>query len=447
VKALHRQQSCELHVHVGGCLYAEDLLELGRQIYTEVDWSLFVNSYERAFGARPDPERLFREGLRSEKGRERFRRHYVYSQEDGGDFDRFQAKFGLLICLYRYWAQHLHREEEVLWRIVERHRREGLKYVEYRAMFGSDDPEHFLHFHRTNARVFQQASGRGFTARYLISLPRGAALAGYELVQRLFEEDPELIPSVVGLDFCFFEEGHPPEKLKPFFARLEKDNQQRPAPALEVAYHVGEVYFDKSLESAVRWCHQAALLGARRLGHAIALGLDPEVAIGRRPGAHEAEPVSERLAQIAYDLEHRRELEGFGVEVNRAELKREAEELRSRPLGERVRRPYTPARLEEVRRRQDFVLAELARLGVCIESCPTSNLRIGGVPSPAQHPLWRFLRSEVGLAIGADDPGVFDQSLAAELDWAAAHAGLGKGALARRRGDPRRFRFGQGRPS
>ncbi len=447
MKALHRQASCELHVHVGGCLYAEDLLELGREIYREVDWSLFANSYEQAFGMRPDPERLFREGLRSAKGRERFRQHYVYGQEDGGDFGRFQAKFDLLICLYRYWAQHLHREEEVLWRIVERHRREGVNYVEYRAMFGLDDPAHFLRFHRTNARVFQQACTPDFTARYLISIPRGAALAGYELVQRLFEENPELISAVVGLDFCFFEEGHPPEKLRSFFARLEADNQRRPAQALEVAYHVGEVFFDKSLESAVRWCHQAAQLGARRLGHAIALGLDPEVAIARRPGANELEPVSERLAQIAYDLEQARALEVVGVEVDRKALLRERAALQGRRPEEQVSRPYTPQRLEEVRRRQDLVLAELTRLGICIESCPTSNLRIGGVPSPAQHPLWRFLRAEVGLAIGADDPGVFDQPLAAELDWVAAHAGMGKRALAARLGDPRCFRFAQDRPS
>ena len=447
MKALQLPRGCELHVHVGGCLYAEDLLELGRDVYTEVDWSLFVRSYEEAFGVRPDPERLFREGLRSEKGRERFCRHYVYRQEDGGDFSRFQAKFDLLICLYRYWAQHLHREEEVLWRIVERHRREGLDYVEYRAMFPVDDPVRFLHFHRTNARVFQQACTRDFTARYLISLPRGAALAGYELVQQLLAEDPELIPSVVGLDFCFFEEGHPPEKLRSFFARLEADNQRRPAQALEVAYHVGEVYFDKSLESAARWCHQAAQLGARRLGHAIALGLDPEVSLARRPGAHEAEPVAERLAQITYDLEQARELEAFGVEVDRGRLEREQAELQGRAPVEMISRPYTVQRLEEVRRRQGFVLAELTRLGVCIESCPTSNLRIGGVPSPAQHPLWRFLRSEVGLAIGADDPGIFDMPLAAEVDWVATHAGMDEVALARRLGDPRRFKFGQGRPT
>jgi len=446
VKALHRQQVCELHVHVGGCLYAEDLLELGHQIYTEVDWSLFVNSYEKAFGVRPDPERLFREGLRSERGRERFRKHYVYREEDGGDFGRFQAKFDLLICLYRYWAQNLHREEEVLWRIAERHRCEGLDYVEYRAMFGLDDPERFLHFHRTNARVFQQVSRQGFSARYLISLPRGAALEGYALVRRLLAENPELVPTVVGLDFCFFEEGHPPEKLRPFFARLAADNQRHPEQTLQVAYHVGEVFFDKSLESAVRWCHQAALLGAKRLGHAIALGLDPEVAVGRRPKAHEEEPVSERLAQINYDLEHRKELEAFGVEVDRRGLERERVALQGQGTGERVSLPYSPERLEEVRRRQDYVLDQLTRLEVCIESCPTSNMRIGGVPTPAQHPLWRFLRSEVGLAIGADDPGVFDQPLAAEVEWVAAHADMGRRELARRLGDPRRFSFGWQRP-
>lgn len=441
---LRPQQTCELHVHVGGCLYAEDLLELGREIYAEVDWSLFVSSFETAFGTRPDPVRLFKEGLSSEAGRERFRQHYVYGPQDGGDFKRFQAKFNLLICLYRYWAQHLHREEEVLWRIAERHRRERLDYVEYRAMFGVDDPERFLHFHRTGARVFQEASREGFTARYLVSLPRWAPLEGYELVQRLLRESPELIPTIVGLDFCFFEEGYPPQQLRSFFARLEEDNQKRPEQALEVAYHVGEVFFDKSLESAIRWCHQAAQLGARRLGHAVALGLDPQAAIARQPGAHEEEPVSERLAQLEYDLRHRQELEDCGVEVDPGALEQEREALQRRPPAEPVRRPYTPQRLEEIRRRQVFVLGHLARLGTVIESCPTSNLRIGGVPA-AHHPLRRFLRSEVEVAIGADDPGIFDSPLAAEVEWAAAHADMEEQALARRLGDPRCFRLGQRR--
>lgn len=41
---------------------------------------------------------------------------------------------------------------------------------------------------------------------------------------------------------------------------------------------------------------------------------------------------------------------------------------------------YSSTRLEDVRRRQRLVLDDLVRRGTVIECCPTSNLRIGGVP-------------------------------------------------------------------
>ena len=108
-----------------------------------------------------------------------------------------------------------------------------------------------------------------------------------------------------------------------------------------------------------------------------------------------------------------------------------------------MKRPYTPERLEENRRRQEFVLDRLTELGTVIESCPTSNLRIGGVPSPSVHPLHRFLKSQVNLLIGADDPGIFDSPLAAEVDWVLEHTQFDATTLIERLGDPRRFRLGQ----
>jgi adenosine deaminase len=264
---------------------------------------------------------------------------------------------------------------------------------------------------------------------------------GYTLVQQLFDRIPELIPTIVGLDFCYFEEGYPPKTVQSLFKKLREDNQKRPERALEVAYHVGESYFDKSLESAIRWCHEVAEMGAKRLGHAIALGLDPAIAVARRPKAHEAEPVSERLDQIAYDLAYQDELAYYGIVVDMAALEREQEALAKWQSEDLIEKPYTPERLAAARRRQDFVLDRLVELGTVIESCPTSNLRIGGVPAPADHPVHRFLRSDVNLVISADDPGTFDASLASEVDWVLTHAGYEPNSLVERLGDPRRFRF------
>jgi adenosine deaminase len=310
-----------------------------------------------------------------------------------------------------------------------------------------EEPGGFFHFHVRNAGILQAARQNGLTARYLISIPRWAPSEGYEMVQQLFDQNPELIPAIVGLDFCFFEEGYPPKTVQKLFERIGRDNQERPERALGVAYHVGETYFDKSLESAIRWCHEVAEMGARRLGHAIALGLDPAVAVARRPNAHETEPVSERLDQIAYDLAHQDHLLAYGVEVDAAALEKEHAQLSRQAEDGLVERPYTPQRLAAARARQDFVLDRLAKLGTVIETCPTSNLRIGGVPSPAEHPVHRFLRADVNLVISADVPGTFVTPLAAESEWVLAHTNYSSAELVERLGVPRRFRFHRNLPN
>ena len=437
-------KTCELHVHPAGCLTAEDILALGEDFYGEVDWRIFTDAYERAYGTRPDPIALFRNALSDPSaGLDKFREHYIYAQKDGGDFGRFQAKFNLIIGLLRHPPKRRELLKDALQRTIDRHEKEGITFVEYRCGCSDETRGAFLHFHRVYAQLLARASQRDTTARYIISLRRWAAMQDYEWVQALLDENPELIPTIVGIDFAHIEEGHPPKRNRALFKRIRNDNLQRPHRALEITYHVGESYFDKSLESAIRWCHEAAEMGARRLGHAIALGLDPEIAIARRADAHVKERVGERLAQIAYDLNHAPALSAYGLQVNAPALRAERQSLKQRASDDIVARPYTPQRLAEIRNRQQFVLNRLARLGTVIETCPTSNLRIGGVPDPAHHPIHTFLKSDVNLAIGADDPGIFDSPLASEIDWVLAHTNWTPEALANRLGDPRRFQLGR----
>ena len=81
---LHSAKTCELHVHPGGCLTAEDLLALGGDFYREVDWRLFTDAYERAYGIRPDPIALFRDALSDPSaGLDKLREHYIYAQKPG----------------------------------------------------------------------------------------------------------------------------------------------------------------------------------------------------------------------------------------------------------------------------------------------------------------------------------------------------------------------------
>ena len=125
----------------------------------------------------------------------------------------------------------------------------------------------------------------------------------------------------------------------------------------------------------------------------------------------------------------------------------EQQALQKQALDKTVERPYNPQRLEGIRSRQQYVLHRLTQLGTVIETCPTSNLRIGGVPDPSHHPIHTFLRSEVNLAVCADDPGIFDSPLANELDWVITHTDWSRDALAQRLGDPRQFQLGSIRPA
>ena len=113
-----RAKTGELHVHIGGCLTAEDLFELGRDAFEQIDWTLFVDSFEKAYGERPDPAAIYRLGLDG-SGADALRPYCVYGAEEGGDFARFQAKFNFSICVFRHWSHVLSRQEEVLARIFE----------------------------------------------------------------------------------------------------------------------------------------------------------------------------------------------------------------------------------------------------------------------------------------------------------------------------------------
>jgi hypothetical protein len=443
---LQAAKACELHVHVGGCYTVDDLIHLAGPYADQIDWSIYVEAYQDAFNIQPDPAAWIRRAASGDEAAIRdIHEHYVYTEADGANFARFMAKFSLALATLR----HHHRidsYDDCIAQAVDGQRQQGIDYVEFRAMApcGIEEPERFIDFHQCTARVIAAACQPGFTARYVPSIPRWEPLDAYVILRQWLADETDLASSVVGFDFCHFEEGYPPSTTHDFFRRFHEDETTNDGPALEILYHVGEIYFDKSLESSMRWCHEAAELGARRLGHCTALGLDPAVAVTRQENAHEVELVSERIDQIDYDLRLRVELEDAGVEIDVRALTAEREDLRSQALEASVRSTYDETRLEQIRRRQDYVLAKLSQCDAVIESCPSSNMRLGSVPSAADHPVHRFLDSDVALVLGADDPGIFASPLAAEVDWVASTTSLTTQQLAKRLGDPRRYACGAG---
>jgi aminodeoxyfutalosine deaminase len=70
--------------------------------------------------------------------------------------------------------------------------------------------------------------------------------------------------------------------------------------------------------------------------------------------------------------------------------------------------------------RDPLLVAELAQGGVVLDVCPTSNVRLGAVPSLAAHPLPALAAAGVRCTVNTDDPGIFETDLATEYEVAAS---------------------------
>ena len=425
----------ELHLHLYGTIRAQDYLERLGARAGAIDWGWYEKHYEHAYGA-PPPLRDILEQHRAGNpdAAEAFRQLFVFGDADAGNFARFQAKFNLLINGSELMnaasgtpdavAPLIDEIDFFVTRMLDDQRRQGIAYAEQRMLFGATFPiETVRRLCTSILERYATATRGGLTARLALGLPRADPWPCFELAQEL-----ALGPHgehITGLDFCNVEEGFPPKDKREFFAAVHDWNGRHPDRALAILYHVGESFTDKSLESAVRWVHEAAQFGAHRLGHAIALGVDPSVY-----GEHErAESVLERIDQIDYDSAHANGLRARGVRIHENALARERDELTRRKPGDRVSHRYDAARIAEVRARQQYAMARVRETGAVVEVCPTSNLRIGGIADPLHHPVHRFLEAGMPFVVASDDPGIFDTTMRQELDWVTREAGLEPGAV------------------
>lgn len=425
-----------------GCLRAHTILEQLLRLESHLPLEQYEAAYEDAFGHGPPLREILRRARDGDPGAPgEFAKLFVFGDDDAGNFRRFSAKFELILAAsVMSWQPpgeapagvDLH---QATWHEVTRFTsdivcdfaEQGLAYAETRFFLSreavtEDWPDLLASMQRGVERARGQVA-RAPVLRLAASLPRENPWPQWERVA-----DLALGPGgemVTGVDFCFVEEGHPPADKAEFFRAVRDHNERHPARALAILYHVGESFTDKSLESAVRWVHEAAMLGAHRLGHAIALGLDPGAL-----GPHtRRESARERIDQLRYDLAHADALAAFSVRVDRAACDRELLVLERGPRDASVEHVYDRARLVEVRARQDYAMRCVRSIGTVIEVCPTSNRRIGGIDDPAHHPVHRFLAAGLPVVVAADDPGIFGVTLAGELAWVQRIAGLSSDAM------------------
>jgi adenosine deaminase len=361
-----------------------------------------------AYGTVPPTRDLVERFRRGDEGVvTAFEEIFVFEDADAGSFDRFQAKGMLWAC------EHIEEEaphgEPLPFTATIRDdlARQGIAYAEIRS------------WANPNLLATFDVAADPPVERLAVSLSRDDPWPEWEQVIEL-----ALGPhgrALTGIDFCSVEEGYPPKAKADFFAEVLAFNDAHPDRALAILYHVGESFSDKSLESAVRWVHEAAEFGAHRLGHAIALGLDP-----RFFGEHRRhESVAERRNQIAYDLAHSAGLRAYGVQIDEQALSRELSAVEASADTDVLSVSYDADRLADVRRRQDYAMSRVRAIAAVIEVCPTSNRRTAGIVDPSDHPVQRFLDAGIATVVSSDDPGSFGTTLADELDWVCRHTGRG----------------------
>lgn len=302
---------------------------------------------------------------------------------------------------------------------------------------------------------------------------------------------------IVGLDVANLERGCPPSVMIPFLKVLQGDFslldepdrmpleywdrlQQRgqhthafSLPRLRQTYHAGEDFFH--LVTGLR--HIDVLIGSvlqerDRIGHGLALGLDPDLWLKRNQGRVQVQngvalddlvwirqvgrEVNALRAGLADELERaalRLSREIYGMNVSLADLQDAALERRKfpprqdatnlEPAREIVRRecwdhgvsrrmvqladPDVLTLLNKqipiLRAVQQHLCDKVARKGIYIEINPSSNLVTGHVHDMSEHPLHSISdmsNGRVRLTVNTDDPGVFatriDQEFALVLD-------------------------------
>ena len=394
----------DLHVHLYGCLSAEDLWLFGKDRYKKHQTSLswYAQEYAKAWGRTPQ----FQEYWKSDSGLDLLKADYIFAKPN--NFARFQANFNLIIALCSITPDSFDIQEKII-KQVNQH---GLEYFEARTVIPIKLQDHKVYKYLQGlCKVVKTLNTElPMQTRIVFSLFRDNTLASkaYRQLREFMKSHPELSSVISGIDFAFAEEGSPPKSKKALFQQFKCDNQNdRP---LDLLYHVGESFEDKGIISAIRWVWEADQLGASRLGHAIALGVNPENY--KEKMVHEA--VEERIDTIRWLIEHEEVLKEHGYQPNIKRLKRELNTLKE-TKQKTVTITYNDDYIEDAKCLQRAVIRILKTKNATIETCPTSNLRIGQVSSPIYHPLKLFQQMGLNCVTCTDDPGIF------AIDWVSEH--------------------------
>ncbi|MEI6633884.1 MAG: hypothetical protein WCP22_08705 [Chlamydiota bacterium] len=261
--------------------------------------------------------------------------------------------------------------DRVVFEVCEDARLEGVRYLEVRfnprMLTGSVKIKPYI---RALARGLDRAKDRypDLDAVLLLSLVKDYdAEVVRGIVADVLEanEDPSLRGRIKGVDSAGNEVGFS------IAEHAEAFESARNA-GLAVVYHAGEAF--ASIEDGIAMIEDAIdMLGAKRIGHGLAAGLDA----GRLVGT---------------------------------------EDLRGRR--------YTAKRVKLISARQRALRTRLRKENILVEVCPSSNIHTGNIGSLAEHPIRVFLADAVPVTICTDNRWISHTKLTWEIVRMARALGL-----------------------
>lgn len=400
----------DLHNHLYGSISAQKLFEIGEK-NPNPRWFIFTDLHNKIYKETIITDTFFEDY----KDLTRFKKLFLFNHR--APFIEFQSKFNLIIALSKFDEEEI---EDVAKSLLVDNFNQGLKFVEFRIMYAPNSNRSVY-----NSKTIAACKGLAeaeklcqnkINGRLVVSLHRdGNYFEQYQWLKDLMSQNDLVNRYLVGIDFCYIEEGFPPIEKKIFFEKILEDNQKYPEQSLSILYHVGESFSDKTPLSAVRWVGESSLYGAHRLGHAIALGINPETFKDRLI----EELVSERVHQIEFEMKYYEEIKSFGKILDFANLKKELGLLQSKDMKSKISFSIDKEYIDRLYTFQEFVIYLIREKSKSIiECCPTSNLYIGMLSDMKEHPIRRFLDRKLRITIGTDDAGIFETTLEKEYNLA-----------------------------
>jgi len=370
----------DAHVHLLGCLDADDLLwiceRFGWPKAEELRW------FEHEFTKVAGPEDFT--SLHSQSASSAQIRRWLECRSPIA-FPRFQASFNLLIAILR--GRGL--EGEVLRRVAERHAAAGLVRVDFRVFVPTVLDETILSsFLERLARGWDQVRAQivGFDARVVAHLSRHPEIMRFQLgVILQWQEKTERSDFVAAIDFCEDEQSYEVTHLVRELSKIRGELARR---KVELYVHAGECFDRNGIDVSLAELERIIALRPDRIGHGTALGVSARILPDRGVGS------SALRRQSMWKLPHGQpELLGALCMKEFAACS-EASHVHA-------------AWFDFVDEYQTQLLRQCRLSDIAIETCPSSNLILGGVHSMHEHPVKAFARAGVRLMIGSDDPGVF----------------------------------------